>query len=864
MVATNIFKNIRPDDPYPDPALELEPGPGTEVELEDDDSSESEDVEIVEDEDGGVTINYGPNEDEAPVVGHGTNLATVLDDDVLSAIGADLYALIKEDETSREDWVKTISDGLSLLGLSPEEKTEPFEGCATVVLPMLIEAVMQFQSQAYKELLPPQGPCRTIVVGKKTPEKEEQALRVKDHMNYTITEEMEEYDPDFDQMLFVLGLWGSTFKKVYLDSDLERPASPYIPPQKMIVPYTARDLLTTPRATHEIDIEHNSLRKKQVSGFYRDVELVPVTREASVVDEAQSKLTGVEVSMATPNGHTLWECHCEYDLPGFEDVDENGDATGVALPYVITLDKDTQQVLSIYRNYREADPKRRKSMYFVHYKMLPGLGFYGMGMINMLGNLAKGGTSILRQLIDSGTLANLPGGFKTKGLRVANSDEPIQPGEWRDVDAPNGDIAQALMPLPYKEPSRTLFELLGFLVGAAEKFVGTTDLGMGSNPNQEMPVGTTLALLERGQRIMSAVHKRLYYAQRQELRLIANVIRDNLSDEYPYDVEGDDPTIMRSDFDKNVNVLPVADPNIYSLTQRVAIAQEQLKMAQMAPQIHNQREAFRRMYMAIGVDNIDAILPPEQDPQPETPAAEHAKVLAVQGGSPLKAFKEQDHMMHLGAHMGFMQLPMVAQMPPVQVALTQHVLEHIHFAAKEEALRTLTQAAREQQDRVLMLQLQQDPEMKSPQLSGAVTHFENQLMGKIFGPQLQQQQPDDPLVALKTRELDIKEQSEATKKADLDRKFDLSKAEFQFETGQKLQEGQLQAAEGSNKAQQGQLQADAKSKDAFQKALDADRKYQLEQRKLKVTEEANRIRGLETFNRIQQSNKPQPAPKGAR
>lgn len=864
MVATNIFKGIRPDDMLADPSLQIEPGPGVEVETDDDEEDgedEGQDVEIEEDEDGGATVTFGIEDDEnGPVIGHGSNLAEVMDEVDLAKIGTDLAQLIKDDETSREDWEKLIMKGMTLLGLTDEERDEPFEGATAVVLSLLQEAIAQFQSQAYKELLPPGGPVRTQIVGKKTPEKEDQALRVREYMNYQITEVMEEYDPDYDQMLYLLGIWGSMFKKVYYDGELERAASPYVTPKNIIVPYNARDLLTCERVTHVNEVSSNDLRKQQVSKFYRDIELKPTAKQADDLDEATSKLTGVDSTSVIADSFTLWECHCNLDIPGFEDTDENGEPTGIALPYIVTLDSSTFEVLSIRRNYREADPKRRKTQYFVHYKMMPGIGFYGYGMIHMLGNLAKAGTAILRQLIDAGTLANLPGGFKTKGLRVANSDEPIQPGEWRDVDAPNGDIGQALMPLPYKEPSPTLFQLLGFLVGMGEKFIGTTDLGMGNNPNQEMPVGTTLALLERGTRVMSAVHKRLYYAQRQELRLLARVFSDSLPSEYPYEVEGDDPEVKRQDFSKNIDILPVSDPNIYSLTQRVAIAQEQLKMAQMAPQLHNMREAFRRMYAAIGVEQIDAILSPEAEPEPDSPAAEHAKVLAVQGGAPLKAFEEQDHQLHLAAHMGFMQLPIIASMPPVQIALTQHVLEHIHFAAKEMVRQKLSQA----QDPQAMMLLQADKDLKSPQLAGAVAKFENDLMGKIFGPQLQQKQPEDPLVALKSRELDISEADKKAKQADADRKFQLAVKEFETETGQKLQIDQVKTAGEVQKLQQGAQQAALQANEADQKAFRESRKLQLEERKLNQADENNQIRRLEAINRINQANKPQPAPKGAK
>jgi hypothetical protein len=531
------------------------------------------------------------------------NLAEFLPEKVLHRIASDLDDLITDDDRSRDEWKKVYEKGMVLLGLTYEDRTEPFDGATGVTHPILNEAVTQFQAQAYKELLPPGGPVRTTIIGKVTPEREAQAERVKTFMNYQITQVMEEYDPDFDQMLYMLGYGGSMFKKVYYDDYLGRATSPYIQPKDLIVPYAARDLLTAERVTHVLKYSPNELKRLQVNGFYRDIDLGnPGGTDTDEIQQRIDKTTGVE-EIDEPAEYTLHECHCYLDIEGFEDKDGDGLETGLHIPYVVTYEKHSMKILSIRRNWREDDEKKRKRQFFVHYKFLPGLGFYGFGLVHLLGNLSRASTSILRQLIDAGTLANLPAGFKARGLRIEDQT-PIQPGEWRDVDAPGGDLQQSLLPLPYKEPSATLFQLLGFCIGAAEKFIGTTDLGMGES-NQELPVGTTIALLERGSRVMSAVHKRMHFAQMQELKLLANVFAEYLPPEYPYEVQGADVSIKSQDFDGRVDVIPVSDPNIFSMTQRITLAQQQLQLAQQAPQMHNMYEAYRRMYSALGVTDVD-------------------------------------------------------------------------------------------------------------------------------------------------------------------------------------------------------------------------------------------------------------------
>lgn len=754
-MSANIFKGVRPEDMDPlgpDDPLALDSGPGVEPTISEEDDGGAT-VEL--DDEGGAVVTLGEEDEPSrPEIGFGDNLAEVMDESDLNAIGSDLLRLIKEDDQSREEgWKERLEHGLALLGLTYEDRNEPFKGATGVVHTLLHEALCQFQAQAYKELLPAAGPCRTIVMGKKTPEKEAQASRVKDYMNFQITEVMDEYDPDFDQMLYILGLQGSTFKKVYHDEELERCTSPYITAVDMIVPNYARDIFTTPRATQVVRVNEADLRRQMINGFYRlDLELKPSHIIVDETEDSKGKAIGIDADSLTPEQFLLYECHCSLDLPGFEDMDERGELTGIPLPYVVTLESTTGRVLGIRRNYREKDPKRRKRQWFVHYKLMPGLGFYGFGLIHMLGNVGQAATSLLRQLIDAGTLSNLRSGFKTKGLRVSNGNEPLQPGEWRDVDTASGDLTGALIPVPTGEPSGTLFQLLGFLVGAAEKFMGTSDLGVGNNMNQEIPVGSVIALLERGTRIQSSVHKRLFYSMRRELRMIAMVITENMASEYPYEVDGGERTIMREDFSPNVNILPVADPNIFSMTQRVTLAQEQLKMATEAPEIHNKREAYRRMYVALGVQDIDDILPPEKEPEPATPAAEHAAVLIPQGGPSLKAFQEQDHELHLAVHKEFSKMPIVQQMAPANTALIQHMLEHINFRAKQLVIESVQKEA----DPQLMALLQADPEMKSPPCQRAVTAIENQLFQQYFGDQTAAPAtPPDPLVMLKQRELDL-------------------------------------------------------------------------------------------------------------
>jgi hypothetical protein len=671
------------------------------------------------------------------------NLAEYLSEKVLQKIAKDLDDMIDEDDRGREEWKHMYEKGMVLLGLNYEERTEPFDGATGVTHPILNEAVTQFQAQAYKELLPAGGPVRTTIIGKATPEKELQADRVRTFMNYQITQVMEEFDPDFDQMLYFLGYGGSMFKKVYYDSYLGRATSPYIQPKDLIVPYAARDLLTAERVTHVLKYSPNELKRLQVNGFYRDIELgKPWAGGKDEIQQQINRTTGID-DPVDPNEYTLHECHCYLDIEGFEDKDENGAETGLQIPYVVTYEKTSLQILSIRRNWREDDERKKKRQFFVHYKFLPGMGFYGFGLVHLLGNLSRASTSVLRQLVDAGTLSNLPAGFKARGLRIEDQT-PIQPGEWRDVDAPGGDLAANLLPLPYKEPSATLFQLLGFCIDAAEKFIGNTDLGMGDS-NQEMPVGTTIAILERGSRVMSAVHKRLHFAQMQELKLMAEVFGEYLPDDYPYEVEGGDTSIKAQDFDGRVDVVPVSDPNIFSMTQRITLAQQQLQLAQQAPQMHNMYEAYRRMYSALGVTDIDLVLPPPPEAQPESPALENARALVIpSGGQPLKAFPDQDHLAHIQAHVMFMKMPLLQMSPAVYGLLLSHVLEHLSLAAQQQVVLQMHQNG---------INIQLQPHEMEIEVAKAETQLMQQVIQELSPPQ-----GPDPLIQIQQQGLQLKGQ----------------------------------------------------------------------------------------------------------
>ena len=700
---------------------------------------------------------------EAEVYDHNANLAEVMDDGELGDIASELREQYEDDKESRSEWEETYTKGLDLLGIQNQERSQPFQGASSVTHPLISESVTQFQAQAYKELLPAGGPVQTQIVGLKDSERESQAQRVKEFMNYQITEVMEEFDPDTDQMLFYLPLCGSTFKKVYFDDLKGRAVSKFIPAEDLVVSYSASDLATANRVTHVLQMTENAVRKMQIMGIYRDVELTAGSEEEdpSRVDSKIDEIEGVERGYSN-DLLTILEMHVEMDIEGFEDVDADGEPTGVKLPYIVTMDYGSSEVLSIRRNYAQDDVLKRKLQYFVHYKFLPGLGFYGFGLIHMIGGLGRAATSILRQLIDAGTLANLPSGFKARGIRIRNDDEPLSPGEFRDIDAPGGDIRNSIIPLPFKEPSATLAQLLGSLIDGGRRFVSIADQQV-SNMSQEMPVGTTVAMLERGMKVMSAIHKRLHYAQKTEFRLLGKIFAESLPPEYPYEVPGVDRNIKASDFDGRIDIIPVSDPNIFSMAQRVTLAQTELQLAQSNPEMHNLYEAYKRMYAALEVQNIEEILPPPQEPQPTDPSIENARGL---GGQLLQAFPGQDHDAHITVHLGFMQLPIVQASPQVLGVFVSHLMEHIALKARDQVEQEVQMLQAEAQQAMLAAQVGAvDPMMAQQQMQAAqttpeqiearVAQIEAELTQQVLGA-LTPPQQEDPLVAIRQQELAIK------------------------------------------------------------------------------------------------------------
>ena len=704
--------------------------------------SEEVDVELPEDmQDQVEELGEAIDED----VDFYANLAEDMDERTLGRMASQLVEDYRKDKVSRSDWEKTYTQGLELLGFKYSDQTRPFAGASGVTHPLLAEAVTQFQAQAYKELLPSDGPVRTQVVGAETPDIKQQAERVEDFMNYMLMEKMEEYTPDFDQLLFYLPLAGSAFKKIYYDGLKQRAVSKFVPAEDLVVPYYATDLMDCERIVHLVKMSENDILKKQKSGFYRDVELLQKSTQQNTIQDKLNELEGVKPTADMETQFNILEMHVDLSLEDFEkDGRPKPDEKEVKVPYIVTIDEGSQEILSIYRNYAPEDELKKRKEYFVHFKFLPGLGFYGFGLIHMIGGLSRSATTALRQLLDAGTLANLPAGFKSRGIRIRDDDQPFQPGEFRDVDAPGGNIRDQFQLLPFKEPSQTLFQLMGFCVQAGQRFAAIADMQMGED-SQNRAVGTTIALLERGSRVMSAIHKRCYYAMRQEFRLLAKVFADYLPPVYPYSVYNADRAVKVADFDDRVDVIPVADPNIMSMAQRVTLANENLKIAMSAPQMHNLREAYSRVYEALGTKNIDSLLYPDKQPTPEDPGTENAKALKMEL---LKAFPDQDHDAHITAHGTFIQSRMVQMNPMVYALLQGHISDHIAMQAHGEV------GALIQQDPEMQAMNQQDPDgfqvVFNSMVAKRVAELTKMLIEAEGGPQ------QDPLVALKQRELDLK------------------------------------------------------------------------------------------------------------
>ena len=783
MVENAVPTQLDPEDLAAEVELEL---PGSQESVAFEGMAEGMDIEIVPEDDGGVVIDFDPQDQRGQNDDFYANLAEEMPDRELGRIASELLGEFDANKASRQEWEDAYANGLELLGFSYEERTQPFRGATGVTHPLLAEAATQFQAQAFNELLPASGPVRTAIIGSETREKQQQSDRVRQFMNYYITNVMEEYTPELDQMLFYLPLAGSTFKKIYYDETMDRAVSKFVPVEQLVVPYETSDLETCPNITQVLRMPLNDLRKKQVAGFYLDMDVLPAQSDLGTVTSEIERIDGVSPSQIDYDC-TLLECHVDLDLEGYEDKDEEGEPTGIKVPYVVTISQDNGQILSIRRNYREDDENKKKIQYFVHYKFLPGFGFYGLGLIHTIGGLSRTATAALRQLIDAGTLSNLPAGFKARGLRIRDDDDPLQPGEFRDVDAPGGAIRDSLMPLPFKGPDQTLFNLLGFVVDAGRRFATITDMKVGDG-NDQAAVGTTLALIEQGSRVMSAVHKRLHYAMRLEFKILSRVMAESLPPEYPYAVEGAESAVKQTDFDDRVDVLPVSDPNVFSQAQRITLAQTKLQLAGAAPEMHNMHEVYRDMYDALGVKDVDRIMRriPDEEPTPKDPAQENIDAMDM---IPLKAFEGQEHQAHIMAHMVFGSTPMVAGMPAMAMALQKHIMEHVQIAAREQAA-------------VVFLQGRQQAggapasEEEMMQIEGLTAQFVAEGMQQV--KQLSQQvsgQGPDPLVKLKEQELQIRAQSEQA-----DAQNDAAKLNLEAQ-GQQMRADQFQQRLASQERQ---------------------------------------------------------------
>ena len=803
--------NGKPNAGLMDVPSQLDPDDlAAEVEIELPDSAnvvmadiEAEDVgsiEISPEDDGGVIIDFDPQDQRGVNEDFYANLAEEMPDRELARISSDLLGEFDANKASRQEWEDAYTNGLELLGFTYDERTQPFRGASAVTHPLLAEAATQFQAQAFNELLPASGPVRTVVMGKDSTSKNQQAKRVRQFMNYYITSVMEEYTPDMDQMLFYLPFAGSTFKKTYFDETLGRAVSKFVPAENLVVPYETSDLETCPNITQVVRMSLNDLRKRQIGGTYLDVEVIPAQKELSDLEGEMDRIEGLEPNQIDYDC-TILECHVDLDLEGYEELDTDGEPTGIKVPYVVTLSEDNGQVLSIRRNYLEEDELKRKIQYFTHFKFLPGFGFYGLGLIHTIGGLSRTATAALRQLIDAGTLSNLPAGFKARGLRIRDDDDPLQPGEFRDVDAPGGAIRDSLMPLPFKGPDQTLFNLLGFVVEAGQRFATITDLKVGDG-NQQAAVGTTIAMMEQGTRVMSAVHKRLHYAMRQEFKILARVMSESLPQQYPYTVPGGDETIMREDFDDRVDVVPVSNPNVFSQAQRIIMAQTKLQLASQAPELHNLNEVYRDMYEALGVTDVDRIMKavPTDEPVPIDPAQENINALDM---LELHAFEGQNHQAHITAHLVFGASPMVGGMPPVAISLQKHVMEHVQIAAKEQAAVAYLQQVQQKGGQPATDDEMLEVEKMTAQFVAEGLQQVKQLSGELSGAGA-----PDPLVQLKEQELQIKAQGDQA-----DQAIDQAKVELD------AQNQQMRGSQFDRRLASQEAQTQARIQSAMQREL---------------------------------------------
>jgi len=737
-----------------------------------------------------VLVTNEIEEQPMPDMAFDSNLVDFIDESELSKLSSDLISSVESDKQSRSEWEKTYTEGLQYLGMKFDEaRSQPFEGSSGVIHPILAEAVTQFQAQAYKEMLPAKGPVKTEIIGARTIETESQAERVQEFMNYYIMNVMQEYDPELDMLLFYLPLAGSAFKKIYFDLVTNKAISKFIAPEDLIVPYEASDMSSAERITHAISMSLNEIKKQQVTGFYADVEIndEDYSEDDSDIKTQIDEIQGIESSYREDRNRTIYEIHTVLDIEGFEDVDVNGKPTGLKLPYIITIDEASEAVLSIRRNYLESDPLKNKINYFVQYKFLPGLGFYGLGLSHMIGGLSKASTSILRQLIDAGTLANLPAGFKARGMRIRNEDEPLQPGEFRDIDTTGGSLRENLIPLPIKEPSNVLMQLLGLLVDSGKRFAAIADMNVGDS-NAAMPVGTTVALLERGTKVMSAIHKRLHYAQKKEFQLLSKVFAEYLPPQYPFAMGSGSVEIKQQDFDGRVDVVPVSDPNIFSQSQRITLAQELLQMVQSNPQIHGQQglyEAYKRMYAALGVDNVESLIPapPDMTPKPIDAGTENSSLML---GQPAQAFEGQNHQAHLDTHRSLFLTQVVKENPQIQSIIISHCMQHLQFLSAEMSMEQIPQEVQMQLQQVQGQMQQMSPQeaqQMQQQIQMTLDQYSSPIMAQLTSEFLQsigQGESEDPLVEIRKSELDLK-----------DKELNMDSEQFMQKQNQRAQEQEI-------------------------------------------------------------------------
>lgn len=795
--------------------------PGLEIEIV------NPDAVSIETEDGGAIVILGPELSEQLEPGFGANLAEYIEERELHGIGQQLISDFESDLRSREDWERTYKQGLDLLGLKIEDRSSPWPGACGVFHPILSEAAVRFQSQSIMETFPAGGPVRTKIVGKTTPERERQAQRVKEDLNYFLTEKISDYRSEHERMLFALPLSGAAFKKVYYDPTLGRPSSIYVPAEEFVVPYGASDLMTSPRYTHIMRKNENEIRKLQVIGFYRDIDLSTPVPDRNDIQRTKDKLSGEE-QIDTDDRHILLEIHVDLDVPGYEDIGKDGEPTGIALPYVVTVEKSTGTILSIYRNWNQDDPLKLKRQHFVQYTYIPGFGFYGFGLIHLVGGIAKSATSILRQLVDAGTLSNLPAGLKARGLRIKGDSTPLMPGEFRDVDVPSGAIKDSITFLPYKEPSQVLAQLLGTLVEEGRRFASIADLQIGDG-NQNAPVGTTLALMERAMKVMSAVQARLHASMKQELDLLVDIIHEQMPGEYEYDTDID--ATRTADYDGRIDVIPVTDPNAASLSQRVVQYQAALQLAQQAPQLYDLPELHRQMLTVLGVQDPGKIIPSADDKKPMDPVSENMAILT---GKPVKAFLYQDHEAHIKVHMTAMQDPKILQLvgqspqaSAIQAAAMAHISEHIGFQYRREIENQLGVELPPPDEHL--------PEDIEVQLSRLVADAAQRLLQKDQAEvqqQEMQQKMQDPVVQAQMQDMQ-------NKQAEIQRKTAKDQADFELRRNQqRIEEDRIAsqeriagvnagikaASQKQSNDQRGEFDAAKIKLDAFRAGVDAMRR----------------------------------------